>query len=138
MNQVIVACKIPSGLIIEVGSHENDNYRRVEVAGPNTHLRTGRNTGLMIGGYVFTPVAEDVWNEFAQKHKSAKYFKTRMVFAEDTLDKAHAAALSDKNLKTGFERLNPDKLPEGLEADAEHLKKQKQQAPALNQGRLAE
>jgi hypothetical protein len=134
MKTVIVACKLPAGLIIEVGSLGQDDYARVVIAGPNTSLRTGRNTGLLVGGYAFTPIDEAVWNEFVRTHKNAAYLKNRAVYMEDSIDKAHAAALTDGNTKLGFERLNPDKLPEGLEADAEHLKNAKAQAPKLNAG----
>lgn len=136
MNQevIIVACKLPAGLIIEVGTFGQEDYLRVEIAGPNTGLRTGRNSGLLVGGYAFTPVNRDVWTEFVGKHKNAAYLKNRAVFYEDTLDKAQAAALTDSKTLLGFERLNPDKLPAGLESDEDHLKVVRAQAPGLNAG----
>lgn len=135
MNEVvIVACKLPAGLIIEVGTLGQDNHARVEIAGPNSGLRTGRNNGILVGGYAFTPVRKDVWTEFVSTHKNAAYLKNRAVYAEDSMDKAQAAALTDGNTRLGFERLNPDKLPEGLAPDAEHLKNVKAQAPKLNAG----
>jgi hypothetical protein len=67
-------------------------------------------------------VPEDVWKEFEKTHKNALYLKTRAVYAEDTLEGAQAAALSDQNVKTGFERLNPDKPAPGIEPDKDHLK----------------
>lgn len=136
MNQevVIVACKLPAGLIIEVGTPGEDRYARVVIAGSNTSLRTGRNTGLIVGGYAFTPVKKDVWDEFLRTHSRAAYVKNRAIYAEDSLDKAQAAALTDSKTLLGFERLNPDKMPDDLKPDEEHLKQARAQAPKLNAG----
>lgn len=131
---IVVACKLPAGLIVEVGTLGQDDHYRVEVSGPNTALRTGRPGGLIVGGYAFTPVRKDAWVEFVRTHKNAAYLKSRAVYGEDTLDKAQAAALTDGRTVLGFERLDPDKLPQGLEADAEHLKNAKLQAHKLNAG----
>src|SRR5882724_379731 len=131
---VIVACKLPAGLIIEVGTLGQDDHYRVEDAGPNTSLRTGRPGGILVGGYAFSPVRRDAWAEFVRTHKNAAYLKNRAVYAEDSLDKAQAAALTDGNTLLGFERLNPDKLPDGLEPDADHLKAAKREASKLNAG----
>jgi hypothetical protein len=134
MNTVVVACKIPAGLILEVGSVAKDTYRRVEIAGPNTTYRTGQNTGLIVGGYAFTTVPADLWAEFVRTRSKAAFLQNRAVYAEDTMDKAHAAALTDSKTLIGFERLNPDKPAEGLEADKDHLKVVKAQAAKLNVG----
>lgn len=131
---IVVACKLPAGLIIEVGTLGEDNHVRMEIAGPNSSLRTGRPGGILVGGYAFTPVPKDVWAEFIRLHRNAPYLRNRAVYAEETLDQAQAAALTDGNTKLGFERLDPDKLPAGLESNADHLKVVKAQAAKLNAG----
>jgi hypothetical protein len=119
---VFVACKLPHGLLVEVGTVGHENYFRQEVAGPNTGIRKGKHTSLLVGGYAFTPVPKDHWEEFVKKHKGAQYLKTRAVYAEATLEGAQAAALTDGQTRLGFERLNPDKPAPGIEPDADHLK----------------
>ena len=134
---VVVACKLPAGLILEVGVVGEENYRRMQVAGPKSHLRDGSNNGIQVGGYAFTNIPKDLWDEFYKNHRTAPYLKNRAVFVEDSLEKAHAAALSDRRIITGFERLDPDKPADGLVPDAEHLRVAKANAPKLNKG-LAE
>jgi hypothetical protein len=121
-KMVAVACKLPHGLLVEVGTPGQENYARFEVAGPYTGVRTGKAGGLQLGGYAFTMIPEDAWKEFERKHKGASYLKNRNVFSEESLEKAHAAAMTEKNTLTGLERLNPDKPAPGIEPDKEHLK----------------
>lgn len=121
-TMVAVACKLPHGLLIEVGTLGQENYSRHEIAGPSTGIRTGKHGSLLIGGYAFTMLPESVWEEFSRKHKDALYLKTRAVFAEATLEGAQGAALTEANTRTGFERLNPDAPAPGIEPDKDHLK----------------
>lgn len=119
---VTVACKLPHGLIIEVGTPGQENYRRFELNGPYSGVRMGKPNSLIVGGYAFTQIPKDVWVEWAKNHKGAAYLKNRAVYVEGSVEGAQAAALTDSNLKTGFERLNPDAPAPGVEPDKDHLK----------------
>lgn len=122
MSFVTVACKLPHGLILELGNPGADNYRRHLVAGPYTTDQAGKPASIVVNNYAFTKVPEDFWKAWSAKHKGAQYLKTRAVYAEAESDGAQAAALTDGNTRSGFERLNPDKPMPGIEPDRDHLK----------------
>lgn len=121
-----VACRLPHGLVIEVGKFGSENYRQMKLNGPFSKNANG-DRAITINGYAFTKVPEDVWNEFYRTHKTAAYLMNRAVYAEDADEKAKEAS-ANVGGKTGFEALNPDdkvKLPDGtvIEADADHLQR---------------
>jgi hypothetical protein len=119
---VTIACKLPHGLLIEVGTPGLENYHRYELNGTYTGSRKGKPQSLVIDGYAFTSIPEDAWIEWSKNHRGAQYLKNRAVYCESSIEGAQAAALTDGSLVTGFERLNPDKPAPGIEPDNEHLK----------------
>jgi hypothetical protein len=121
---VTVACKLPHGLVLELGKIGADTYQKHVIAGPYTTDKAGNPASIVVNGYAFTRVPESFWNAWAQAHKGAAYLRNRAVYAETTDDKAKAASLSDSGTRTGFERLDPDKPMAGIEPDREHLKQQ--------------
>lgn len=125
---VSVACKLPHGLIMELGQPGSENYRSVKLRGPNTLDARGK-LPVTVGGYAFTQVPEDFWKAWSQQHKRAAFLLNRAVYSESDTDRAQAAALTDANLVTGFERLNPDKPAPGVEPDTEHLKQTRMTQP---------
>jgi hypothetical protein len=118
-----IACRLPHGLVVEVGRTGEDNYRSIQLKGPFSKNSDGSGV-LVVNGYAFTKVPEDVWNEFTRAHKGATYLVNRMVYAEDSDDKAQNATKQPESAgKSGFETINPDAPPKGVETDKDHFKR---------------
>jgi hypothetical protein len=118
-----VACRLPHGLVIEVGKPGADNYRQLKLNGPFSKNTKGEGV-LVVNGYAFTKVPEDFWNEFARAHKSAAYMVNRMVYAEDSDEKAHDTTKQGETAgKSGFEALDPEKPGKDLEPDQDHMRR---------------
>lgn len=116
-----IACRLPHGLVIEVGKPGGENYRQMKLNGPFSKNADGAGA-ITVNGYAFTKVPEDFWNEFTAKHKGAAYLINRAVYAESDADKDHSE--TDKTGgKTGFEAINPDMPGKDIEADQDHLKR---------------
>lgn len=115
-----IGCKLPNGLICELGKFGEENYRRHEIV--------GANDARVIGGYGLTEnVPADFWNAWVAKHKNAPYMKKGLVFAVGDTASAVDLAKDFAEKKTGMERLDPYKdvarITKGeAEADLAHLK----------------
>lgn len=117
-----IACRLPHGLVIEAGKVGAENYRQLKLNGPFSKNSAGVGA-LTVNGYAFTKVPEDFWNEFIRAHKGATYLVNRMVYAEESDEKAQAATTQGESTgKSGFEALNPDNPGKDLEVDKEHMK----------------
>lgn len=120
---VVVACRLPHGIIAEVGQFGSPEYKSMKINGVFSVDANGKPSSIAHNGHAFTQVPEDFWNEWRKAHAGAQYLKNRMVYAEDALDAAQSATtLAEAKGKTGFEPLNPDAAPVGIEVDAEALK----------------
>jgi hypothetical protein len=111
-NTVLVGCKAPNGLILnldgyEVLSKEHGTVRRVVSDVPPVHLRgnaypEGKTPRLKGGrfvandqisdGYVFTPVPVDFWTEWLARNKDGSLVRDRIVIAAQTVDAAEKQA----------------------------------------------
>lgn len=112
---VTVGCKLPNGLILEMGKPGDSNYTQV--------VLKGANQANLVGGYGLTSnVSKEFMAVWLKSHSWLPAVRDGLVFVEDNEANATALALDGEKLKTGFERLDPTKMPEGLEADSDHLK----------------
>ena len=129
---VVVACRLPHGLIAEVGQFGAPDYQWVKFNGPFSRGADGQLASLVVNGHAFTQVKEEFWNAWREAHKGALYLKNRMIYAEDTLAAAQDSTnLAEAKGKTGFEPLNPDNAPEGVEANQAALKAARAEAKSL-------
>lgn len=120
-----IACRLPHGLVIETGRPGEDNYRQLQLKGPFSKNADGTRV-LTVNGYAFTKVPEDFWADFTRAHKGAMYLVNRMIYAEDSDEKAQAQTKQPETAgKTGFEALNPDAPPKDVEVDKDHMKRVK-------------
>jgi hypothetical protein len=120
---VVIACRLPHGLLLELGQQGAENYQSIKINGIHSVDSSGKPSSLVVNGHAFTQVPEAFWNDWRKAHQGAPYLKNRMVFAEDTLDAAHrATTLAESKGKTGFEPLSPDAPPSDIVVDAEALK----------------
>lgn len=118
-----VACRLPHGLVLEVGKVGADNYRQIKLNGPFSKNAKGEGA-LTVNGYAFTKVPEDFWNEFTRAHKGAPYLVNRMVYAEESDEKARETTKQGETSgKSGFEALDPENPGKDIEVDKDHLKR---------------
>lgn len=112
-KMVVVGCKLPNGLICELGKAGDENYKRV--------VLNGANSSQIIGGYGLTSVDEDFIQAWLEKFSWLDCVKQKLIFVQSNEAEASAQALDTSGRKTGLERLNPDEIPAGLEVDKAHL-----------------
>ena len=121
-NLISVGCKLPQGLIIEVGysvEHGNfvqgEHYKRVVLAGANQHsivtgaLRTPSPAQLRPG--ITNNVDEAVFDEWLAKHKDTNIVKNGLVFKAKNAGEATARANDLMQKPTGMEAVDPTKHP---------------------------
>lgn len=92
---VTVGCKLPNGLIIEVG-------------GQSVELN-GANASNIIGGHGITyDVDADLFNAWMEAHQDRDMVKNGFVFAHDKAADTKAEAAEKANNATGLEAVDPN------------------------------
>lgn len=101
MSTVNVGCKIPNGIIAEMGD------KRV--------LLRGSNSSVVIGGHGITEnVDADFFAAWREKNKELPFVKLGLVFAHEKPQAVAAQAKERVDELTGLEPLSPDAKPAGL------------------------
>lgn len=99
---VTVGCKLPNGLICELGKIGDEDYKAV--------VLNGSNNALVHGGYGLTPgVDASFWTAWVKQKKRLSFVAKGMVFAQGDLASAQDHAIDLSTVKTGFESLDPHK-----------------------------
>jgi hypothetical protein len=113
MKTCTIGCKLPNGLIIEIGKPGDPNYRQQKL--------NGKNSALVIGGYGLTEnVDEALFDAWAEKNKLLSFMRQGLIFKQKNTDEAKAQAIDTADKRTGLEPLNPKDMPKGLAADKDH------------------
>lgn len=129
---VTVACKLPGGLLLRnfemVPSREpvpGGGYRDTQTARelPERVLINGfshpQNKAphcSIVGGYALTRgVSKEFWERWLAFNKSSDMVKNNLIFAHTSGDRVEAQATEQTEIQSGLERLDPAKLPKGLE-----------------------
>lgn len=117
---VTVGCKLPNGMICELGKFGDENYRAVTVK--------GANSALIHGGFGITEgVDASFWAEWKKKHARLTFVQKGLIFAVGDIASARDHAIDMSALKTGLEPLDPLKKVTGptgetlLEVDSTHF-----------------
>lgn len=110
-EQVIVMCKTPTGLVLDLG--ETD-ARKVRLNGAN-HPDAVNGAGL-------TVVDKGFWDAWSSAFKGYPPLDAGLIWATDKEANARDAAKELKDEKTGFEGLNPDKPGPEIEPTDEQKK----------------
>ncbi len=133
-NTVWVQCSLPNGIDIfleEKFRDDQGNERWREIEDARVKLN-GANSSLVIGGYGLTEVAADFWEAWVKSHQRFQPLRIGAIKAQPSRERASAQAMDEKELKTGFEPLDPDKPGAGLQRVPE-----KEQKAALAMGGAA-
>lgn len=98
---VTVGCKLPNGLILELGD------KRVTVK--------GSNSSNIIGGHGITEnVDKEFFDAWMAKNAGLQFVKSELIFAHEKYANTVAQAKEQVDEKTGLEPLNPEEKPAGL------------------------
>ena len=100
-SMLSVGCKLPNGLICELGKVGDEEYQSVRL--------NGANSSNIVGGYGITPVSAAFWDAWVKKHQRLAFVSKRLVFAMTDRDSARDFAQEHAEVKSGFEALDPMK-----------------------------
>lgn len=123
-NTVIVACKIPNGLVIdladiqwtEVGGIKvavRENVSSVTLNGNSAERRlenAGQPTGateMVTGGYGLTVVDADFWDRWIKENENYAPVKQGLIFAQSRQQDAKAKARERRGARSGLEPMEP-------------------------------
>jgi len=117
---VVIGCKLPNGIIMEMGKLGDEGHVAVRI--------NGSNAALVIGGYGMTTVSKELWDKWYAKNKRLEFVRKGLIFAHGDEASARDHAQDNAGHKSGFEAVNPDQVIKNaagdviLEADANHLR----------------
>lgn len=124
-TMVVVCCKLPNGIILEMGKLGDDNYTQVRL--------NGSNSARVVGGFGLTDVSKEFWDAWRTKNARLDFVKRGFVCAYDDEASAKDASAAMGDFRTGLEPLDPLKAdprikgilgPNGkplVETDMNHL-----------------
>jgi len=123
MGTVVIGCKLPSGLVMEVvepgkddagkvGTQPQPIGKRVVLKGANSVPRMrgalGEYPAMPVYPYGLTVVDEAFWNAWLKRHKDFEFMKNGSVFVAADQDAAKAMAKERvTDVSTGLEPLSP-------------------------------
>lgn len=131
-ESVTVACKLPHGLILRVFKmHETNEAvmgggsRVVKVAHPIektfvvagfSHPQNAAPKATLIEGFALTPsVDKEFWDLWLSQNAESDVVKNGLIFAHVKPADTSAESKEKKLTRSGLERLDPAKLPRGIE-----------------------
>ena len=120
MALISVGCKLPQGLVIELGYkivpggvEKGPDYRQITLAGANQHsvvigqLRTPSPKDLRPG--ITNNVPEDLFDAWVAAHANTNIVKNGLVFKAKNAGEATAKAADLAQKPTGLEAIDPTK-----------------------------
>lgn len=99
-----IACKLPSGLHIK---HES--------LGIDLKLHGSHSPYAVAGHGITRGVPVDTWNAIKTLHADAAWLQNEVVFATTDPESAADKAEEREEARAGFEPIDPEKLPRGIE-----------------------
>lgn len=124
MDMVTVGCRLPHGIVMELiepGELRLPAPRGdfVEIKGANS-LRI-KGTNPLMGQFAYTQVDKSLAVEWFKRNANHPAVKGGALVMHETASGAAAKGKERANERTGFEPLNPDAPPKGVEPDKERL-----------------
>jgi hypothetical protein len=131
---VTVASKMPFDFVLKLYDFRERNEpvmgggaRTYKIAEPRRGAKTfvvqgnsfpqnkGPHQQLTFGYAITHGIPKAFWDEWVEQHKEADYILNGMLFAHSETASTMAEAREKETEKSGLERLDPSKLPKGLE-----------------------
>ena len=129
---VTVACKLPHGLVLRafnmikvaepvMGGGSRDVKKAQQLPGEFVVMGTsfpqnGAPRGRMEFGYALTMgCPKELWERWLSDNKDTPMVLNGLIFAHDSERSTVSEAREKEALRSGFERLDPNKLPKGIE-----------------------
>ena len=103
-DKVIIGCKIPNGLILQVGE------QCVNIKGANS-------SRLVFGYGVTSDVSLDFWEAWLAENKDRDLVKNGLIFANNDVKSTKDNLKDGQNNPSGLEPLDPDQSGEVTRAD---------------------
>ena len=101
MALVNVGCKLPNGIVMELGEARQ--------------VLKGANSSLVVGGHGITEgVDKEFFDAWAAKNKDLSFIKGGFVFAHEKAANVSAEAKDRAGQKTGLEPLDPKAKPANI------------------------
>lgn len=129
---VTVACKLPHGLVLRafnmvekaepvMGGGSRDVKKAEQLPGEfviagNSFPENGAPRARMEFGFALTPgCPKELWDRWHADNKDSPMVKNGLVFAYEKAGDTVAEARDNESVRSGFERLDPAKLPRGIQ-----------------------
>lgn len=119
-DNVVVACKLPNGLKMEMGKRGEANYETFTLS-PSRRVIAQLATEDRPAS--FTEVPRAFMTAWLKKHAWHPAVKKRLLSVFDDLASAQAWAMDVAQQRTGFEALTRKDLPKGVTEDDNQMKK---------------
>jgi|HubBroStandDraft_1064217.scaffolds.fasta_scaffold66269_2 hypothetical protein len=114
-EQVMVGCKLPHGLTIQLNRKTvNDEGKTIWQPFGKKVTLAGRNASQIVGGFGMTSVDADFWDAWVEQNPTFRALENGLLFAEPRRDRAMDRAIDQKEAKSGSEPIDPDKPGKGL------------------------
>ena len=125
-NTVTVASKLPHGLVIRLFRMEEYEEQgaagqlvrhkraveidgtRVTIHGHNSRLQPGPKMPLSVAFTLTHNVPADVWDGWLAEHRESAMVRNGLIFAASTDTRAADQAKEHRDIRTGFEPIDPD------------------------------
>ena len=141
---VIVACKVPNGVILKVWRFEDDEeavlgggkrtFKRPVQDGPSYELKgpaapvRGRPQAPVAGGYALNKgIPLEFWQKWLEQYKDSALVVNKMVFAAEKPDRIIAEARDNRDVRSNMEPLRP-----GTDTKGKNIDPRIPQAPSRN------
>lgn len=126
MAKVKVGCKLPHGIILELG-YTVDKDSNLTYGETYTRVRlNGTNSNLVKGGLAtreqppgITLVEESVIGPWLEKNKRLGFVKSKLIYLIKNDAEGAAIAIDQSRMKTGFEPLKQSDVP--LDSDGKPM-----------------
>jgi hypothetical protein len=109
---VIVGCKLPNGLLLQVGNQTMRVNGRSQYRMPSP-TRKDRNTDVKYADGL-TVLNKDFWDTWVKEHRDYAPVKSGAIYASPSRSDAVAKARDTEEMKVGFEPMDPLKAGLGV------------------------
>lgn len=107
---VLVGCKLPAGVLMELGKRGTTSYWSLKLNGLND---VGRDDAL--GGFAITKgVPAEAFERWHNKMMDRSMFRNGLIFSVADMDSARDFARTLEKQRSGMERIDPKNMPKGL------------------------